>query len=169
MKSACITIILSLLIVPSLHARALEPEKRELIDQMLEFSEVGSVVNYMASALTIQMFEALKKKHDNIDQAVAGIIYAEAQTIMREEYVLNNRLNEIFYSLYDEAFSTKELEEMVAFFSTDIGRKTLLTLPIISQKSQEQAKLHARAIGPNIQQRIMNKLKEVSEAIANEK
>lgn len=154
--------ILIMLVVPNINARVIEEDKRALIDSMLELSGGKQVVGYMAQVLTVQLVTVLQKKYGTLDQAVADIIMQEAQTIMYEEYVLSNRLNEIYYDIYDENFSTEELTEMVDFFSTPTGKRTLTTLPLISKRSQEMAQAHAKKIGPKAQDRIMKQLANVS-------
>ena len=73
-------------------------------------------------------------------------------------------LNEIFYKLYDENFSTEEMQTMLTFFSTETGQHVLRTLPKIAAESQTLAKAHAKAVGPKIQMRIHKRLKEASQA-----
>jgi hypothetical protein len=148
----------------SVFGETIDPKKREMIDEMLRYSESEQVVSYMATMLTIQMLEMLTKRHGNIDQAVADIIQDEAKILMREEYILNNKLNEIFYKLYDENFSTEEMQTMLTFFSTETGQHVLRTLPKIAAESQTLAKAHAKAVGPKIQMRIHKRLKEASQA-----
>lgn len=147
-------------------ARVLEPEKRALIDQMLELSGGDQVTDYMAQMLSIQMISMLQKQFGQIDEAVAHIVLDEAKTIMYEEYVLNNRMNEIFYALYDEAFSIEDLQAMTEFFATDLGKRALRELPMISGKSQQQAKEHGKTIGPKAQARIMERLKKLSQELS---
>jgi hypothetical protein len=147
------------------YSAVIDKEKREMIDEMMRYSDSEQLVSYMASMLTIQMLEVLTKHHGNLDQAVADIIQDEAKTLMYEEYIVNNTLNEIFYELYDENFSTEEMKEMLAFFSTKTGQHVLKTLPKIAAQSQALAKAHAKKVGPKIQMRIQKRLKEASKAV----
>lgn len=151
----------------SASARVIEEEKRQLIDQMIVLSGAQQVTDVMADALTVQLFSSLKQKNPDLDQAVFDIIRQESKTIIYEEYTLSNLLNEIFYALYDEQFSTQDLEQMVAFFSTEVGKQTLSVLPQIAKQSREQVKAHAQEIGPKAQRRIMERLKAVSETLKN--
>lgn len=155
---------LTLTLTPT--AKAIENEKRIEIDALIALFDTRQLTTLMANALTYQMTQSLSQKYGQLDKAVGDLILTEASVIMYEEYVLNGKLNDIFYDLYDEYYTAEQLRELVAFYETPTGKLTLSAGPAISRRSMAQAKQHAASIGPKINQRIEAKLRQASELFA---
>lgn len=147
-------------------ALALEAEKREPIDELLDIMESRKLSDLMARNLTFTMVKALAGKYGNLDRAVADIIYQEAQAIMYEQYILSGKLNDIFYDLYDEYYTAEELQALVRFYKSPAGRRMLEVGDRISTRSIDAAREHAMSFGPMAQKRIQKKLEEASSALA---
>ncbi|MGD1979713.1 MAG: DUF2059 domain-containing protein [Akkermansiaceae bacterium] len=66
--------------------------------------------------------------------------------------------------LYNKNFTPDELEELIAFYQTPLGRKTLVTLPEIMGESMKMStKLAQKHVGPfqkTVQDLLMRKQKE---------
>ena len=158
-------LLLAALISPML-TQALEAEKREPVDELLEIMQTRSLSDLMARNLTYSMVQALNQKYGHLDRAVSEIIYQEAKVIMYEEYILSGKLNDIFYDLYDEYYTAAELRALVEFYKSPAGRRTLEIGDAISRRSMNAAREHAISFGPRAQERIQKKLEQASLAIA---
>ena len=74
-----------------------------------------------------------------------------------ETYMSGDSLRWDFIKLYTETFTEKEMKDIIAFYSTPVGRKTLTTAPDLMAKGA--------ALG---QQRVMENLGELEYMIEQE-
>jgi len=156
-----LSIIISQLFLASAHATQLSKTKRALIDEMLVINGTANLVPLMSAKLTREIIMSLSQKNGPVDKRFVSIVHAEVKTIMYEEFVLSNKLNDIFYSLYDEFFSEQQMRELVNFYSSATGKRASQFLPELSKRSMEQAKEHARLIGSKVQARMIDKFDEI--------
>lgn len=163
LKSTLCACLCSLLF--SSAALALEAEKREPIDQLLDIMEARKLSDLMARNLTFTMVKALAVKYGQLDRAVADIIYQEAKVIMYEQYIISGKLNDIFYDLYDEYYTAEELRALVKFYKSPTGRRVLEVGDKISTRSLDAAREHAKRFGPMAQKRIQEKLEQASDIL----
>ncbi len=147
-------------------AEPITPEKRKLVDQLLEINQTAKLIPLMTSGLSNQILAALSKGSNSVDKDLQKIVYSEVKTVMREEFVLNNKLNDIFYGLYDEYFSVSQMQDLVNFFNSSAGQQLMKHSIDISKRSQNEAKTHAKAIGPIVQKRVMKLLDSMEEELS---
>ena len=149
-------------ILPSttIQARPIPENKRLLIDDILKLTGTSNVIPLMTNQLTVEILTILKKKDVPLDQNLVALVQSEANTVMYEEFILNNKFNDIFYELYDEHFTTEELKEIATFYNSSAGKRALIAMPDISRRSMEQAKEHSKGIGSKVQQRLMKRFDE---------
>ena len=63
-----------------------------------------------------------------------------------------------FFSLYDKYFSLEEIQELLNFYKTEIGKKTIEVLPLLTQESLQAGQVWGAALAPKIAQRIRTRL-----------
>jgi len=146
-------------------AQQISPQKRDLVDQLLVINQTENLIPLMASALTGQIVTAISKNRGPIDDNLKSTIHTEVQTAIHEQFVLNNKLNDIFYGLYDEYFSTSQLQDIVNFYNSSAGKQLKNKTGKITLRSQEQAKAHAKTIGPIVQKRLLKILDNIDEEL----
>ena len=153
-------LLLTILINPA-SADPITLEKRDLVDKMLEINQTAQLVPLMSSMLSRQIISALSTSSKGVDDDLAQLVHTEVKTVIREEFVLNNKLNDIFYALYDEYFTTKQMSEIVKFYSSVAGKQLIKHTGDISRRSQQEAQKHAKKVGQIVQQRVLKRLDNV--------
>ena len=118
-------------------AKALPDDKRAAIDQILTLNNTTQLLPLMSSVISSEIIRAMSKRSGGVDQNLIALTESEVQNAVHEEFVLKNKLNEIFYQLYDEYFTTKQLQEIAAFNASKLVCSAMLlitstTLPIDS-------------------------------------
>ena len=141
-------------------ARPISAEKRELIDIIIEQTGASKFVPLMTGQLTNEIITLLQSKDVTVDRNLATLIQKEAKTVMYEEFILSNKFNDIFYELYDEYFTAKQLKVIAAFYESTAGSRILKVMPDISRRSMELAQEHSQGIGLKVQQRLMKRFDE---------
>jgi len=148
------------------HATLLEEEKRVEIDKLLKIFQTRQLSDLIAQNLTQSMMYALSQKYGKLDGAVGHIIFDEAKVIMYEEFILNGKLNDIFYNLYDEYYTAAQLRDLVRFYNSSAGRRLLEVGDSIQRRSMEHAKKHAATFGRRAQERIQKRLEQTSKTLS---
>ncbi|HAJ75542.1 MAG TPA: hypothetical protein DCM64_03710 [Gammaproteobacteria bacterium] len=64
------------------------------------------------------------------------------------------------YPIYHKYYSLEDIQQLLEFYDTDIGRKTIEVLPLLTQESIEVGQSWGMSIGPRIGQRVARRLAE---------
>ena len=155
-KYILLLIVLLMVNVQISHAADISAEKRELIDQLLV--QVGqsavTVGKQFSDAFIQQMTIVLKQSNPNIDPKAYVIINEEITSLIDEVFIVKGALSEIMYPIYNEHFTVEELREMIAFNNTELGKKIIKVMPIISQEGMQAGQKLGESLAPKIQERI---------------
>ncbi len=160
LASVCCFLILSISQAACAQARTIPEAKRIAIDSILKQTGAQNTLGLMTQQLTSEILGVLQNRGVRLDEDLIKLVEHEAKKVIYEEFVLNNQFNEIFYSLYDEYFSTDELKEIARFYNSSTGRRLLLALPEISQRSMNATREQSAGIGSKVQQRLMQRFDE---------
>jgi len=104
-------------------ANQISPQKRDLVDQLLVINQTDNLIPLMTSSLTGQIVTAISRNKGPIDDSLKLAIHNEVNTAVHEQFVLSNKLNDIFYGLYDEYFSTSQMQDIVNFYNSPAGKQ----------------------------------------------
>ncbi len=69
-------------------------------------------------------------------------------------------LKEEYIQLYAETFTEEELQGIIEFSKSPLGKKMAEKSPILMQKSMEIGRQHAQQVMPRVQQAIQDYMKE---------
>jgi uncharacterized protein len=161
MKRILLIFIQAVLILSMQSAFAAEEKltvnKTEDIKKLLEVTGALAIGRQM-SDFFIQNYEK------NIKQARPDIP-AEMFDVMREEVdaVMDEAMPtyiEMIVPLYHKYFTHQDVKEMLKFYSTPLGQKTIRVLPALMQDSMSLGQRWGEAMGPIVEQRILKRFKE---------
>lgn len=143
---------------------ALEKEKRYAVDDILDATNARQLSDLLARNFTYSMMQALTEKYGKLDRIIADVVYEEAKVIMYEQYIINGKLNDIFYDLYDEYFTASELRTLAEFYRSSAGRRFLQVNQALSSRSMQMAQEHTETFILDAQERVRLKLKKLVES-----
>jgi uncharacterized protein len=86
---------------------------------------------------------------------------AELRPVMRtflQKYMSWDAIKDEFARIYVEAFSEPELRELIAFYKTPIGRKSVKLLPKLMEQGAQIGAKSVQAHMPELQQQIQEHL-----------
>ena len=76
------------------------------------------------------------------------------------EELAKGDFNNNIIPLYDKYFTLAEIQQLLDFYETDIGKKTIEVMPQLTQESIIIGQQWGESIGPIIGQRITRRLAE---------
>jgi hypothetical protein len=158
----------------------LSETKRQLMLELFELSGGERSGQQVMDAMLAQMEQS---QGAMIEQLIAGSsgLSAEEQSALREQLAGTNglftkfrtRLPEridfrelmqtVVMPIYDRHFDEPDLREMVAFYRTPAGRKTVSLMPQIAQETMQRA---AETLQPRFVELVQEIVAEEAEALA---
>lgn len=123
-----------------------QTSKTDKIKTLMELTGAANLSDQMLNQLTASLGESPPKSATDFVEA------------FRKELDIPSLMAQL-YPIYEKHFTTDELDGLIAFYQTDLGKKVTATLPVIMQESMQIG----QAWGKEAAERAMEKIKEQEE------
>lgn len=150
-------LLLGLMTVPTLSADELTAEKKQLIDELLVLTGATNLGKMFSEAYIQQMTRLLKQSRPDLEPRVFDILQEEVNSVIDEEVGEGNIVNELSYPIYHKYLTKEDVADLVQFYKTPLGQKTIEVMPMISQEAVMAGQQWGRSLGPVIQQRLLDR------------
>ena len=140
-----------------LAADAMPAEKRADIEHLLEMTGATSIGKQMAVLTVAQLTQMLRQTHPGIPQKALDVLPAEIGAVFDEHI---QSFKETVIPIYDKYFTGEEIKEMIRFYSTDLGKKTIKVMPALVGESMAAGRKWGEALGPEIARRVRARLQQ---------
>jgi hypothetical protein len=135
----------------------ISPAYRKKIVDFMEVIGMKNMTRQVSLSIAKQLAIGLKQSQPDIDQKAFDVVLAVAD----EEFAAkSDALLAKIVPVYAKHFTEKELDELLEFYRSPIGRKTTETMPTLMQESMELAANEAQASIPKIKDRVTEELRE---------
>lgn len=148
--------LLALLLAVSAKAQDLSPERRADIEHLLRMTGAVSIGKQMGATTATQMMQLLKKARPDIPDEVLQALPEEVMGAIDEN--MGSLMSEIV-PLYARHFNEAEVKGLIAFYSTDLGKKVISGMPALMHESMQAGQRWGESLGPTIQRRIKARFK----------
>lgn len=138
-------------------AEDLSREKRADIERLLTMTGSLALGKQMASAITVNLAQNLKQARPDIPDKVLDLLPAEVIATFDENM---DSLKDEMIPLYHRHFTAAEIKGLINFYSTDLGKKAIRTMPVLMQEGMVIGQRWGQSLAPKIKQRIAAKLKQ---------
>ncbi len=155
-KTLLILLALGVLSVPA-RADELTKDKRADIEHLLAMTGALSLGKQMASAAVTNLTQILKKARPDIPQNALNLLPAGVEAVFDENF---DSFKEVIIPIYHKYFTAAELKEMIRFYSTDLGQKTIKVMPTLMQEGMAAGQRWGQSLGPQIERRVTDRLKQ---------
>jgi uncharacterized protein len=143
--------------VPPAAAQDVAPNaKRADIERLLEMTRALALGEQMASAMTTQMANVVRSANPAIPPRVIDALSEVVDAVIAERLP---EFQEQVIVLYDRHFEHEDIRGLMTFYDSPLGRKTIQLLPLITQESMELGRAWGASLGPEIEQRVMERLR----------
>jgi hypothetical protein len=154
-----LTFLLASLFCQAAAAEELTNAKRSDIKRLMEMTGSVNVAKQFAAAISQQMFRTLKAARPDIPDRALTIIDRELLALFSERLAAPGGLVDQVIPVYDKYFTHAEIQELIAFYQTPVGRKAILVLPKVVNDSMLAGQRWGQSLNPEIQKRVMEALK----------
>lgn len=138
-------------------ADELTQEKRADIERLLVMTNAFSVGKQMSAAVVGILTQNLKKNRPDISQNVLDLLPAEVAATFDENI---GSLKEDLIPIYHKHFTGPEIKEIILFYSTELGQKTIQVMPSLMQEGMIVGQKWGESLGPKINQRVTARLRK---------
>lgn len=122
-------------------------EYRSTLKKMFEVS--GSEESFQT--VIRQMFVMFKQQYSNVDAGVWEELEKEFSKTSIDD------LTEMMVPVYSKYMTLSDLQEIIAFYETPIGKKLAQSTPFITQESMQVGQIWGMKIGQDFEKRMKEK------------
>lgn len=138
-------------------AQTLTPEKRADIERLLEVTGALAVGQQMAVAVAAQFGQAIRKARPDIPRS-SSMRYPRRSRRSSARISTPSRPRSSRSTASN--FTGAEIKELIRFYSTDVGRKTVRVMPALVQESMAAGQQWGQALAPQIDARVRARFKK---------
>ncbi|WP_144391639.1 DUF2059 domain-containing protein [Pleionea sediminis] len=137
-------------------ADVLTEEKRKDIVELLDLMQGEKLSYQLADAIVSQQTSIMSDDKRTRNQM--AVIKEVTLNLFKESFP---ELTKKMVKLYSKYFTHEEIKKLLAFYKTDIGKKTIKVMPGLLQESIFLSQEWADELIPEVQKRVQNRLKEI--------
>lgn len=136
------------------HADELTTAKKADIRQLMDMTGGSTIPKQFADAITQNMAEAFKQARPEIPERFYATLHKDLLAFFKEKANTPGSIMEKTVSVYHKHFTHPEIKELLAFYQTPIGKKTIREMPQIAGENMAEARLWGQSLGADIDARI---------------
>lgn len=158
-----ILVIFTLIFFSSLSfsmAEELTSEKKADIIKLLEVSGALEVGKQMSAAVIQQMTQLLKSTRPDIPDEMYDILKEEINLIIDEQMTAEGGYFELANIIYHKYYTHEDIKGLLSFYKTELGEKLIKVQPQVMQESIQAGQMWGQALGPIIQERLIERFKK---------
>ncbi len=145
---------------------AIDPAKIEAIRELLEVTGAEANHEQLTQNFAQQMITVLEANNLPVTDRIRAMIREEVDRFIRDQ-LDREILQQKMYRVYARYFSLAELEGLIAFNKTEIGRKANRVMPILMRESMTAAQSWSVEIGPELSARVKQRLADEGIKLSN--
>jgi len=159
LKSHLALTLLAGLLCQAAPAEPLTAAKQADIQRLMTITGSANLAGQFAAAGSQQMFQALKAVRPEIPDRAYTVMHGELTTLLNERIATPGGLLEQLVPVYARHFTHQEIRELLAFYQTPLGRKTIQVLPQVASESMAAGQRWGQSLAPEMQQRVQTALR----------
>ncbi len=142
------------------HADDLTDEKKLLIDELLMLTGAADLGEIFTRIYIAEMTNFFRQAQPDADPRIFTILENEVNEVISDEVGNKKIINELSYPIYHKYLTSEDLADLIVFYQSALGKKTLSVMPDISREATLAGQEWGKSLGPQIQQRIMTRFQE---------
>lgn len=135
----------------------LTESKRADIERLLQLTTAPLLKQSVSNVVMKDLTESLKVAVPDLPDTAQKSAIAEAQLVIGE--FANEFLKELYPS-YNRLFTQAEINEMLAFYDTALGRKMLGAASLLESEGRAAAEKNVRTLYSRVTQRVIERLQK---------
>lgn len=138
-------------------ALPMSDEEKNHIEELLRVSGANTFSKTLPSLLINQITSMLHAANPAISANVVAIVSEEINKVFIEQMDSPGGMMDLSATLYHKYFTDEEIMQMIAFYVSPIGQKSVAVLPLVAKESLADGQRMGRELAPIILQRIKDR------------
>jgi len=156
-RSLCVAaLVVSVWAVVAQAANGINAGYEKKIREFMQIIGAQNITRQVAGTFTKQLAYSLKQQHPDIDPKAFTIIEEETDAVLGDR---SEQLMDKMVPIYSKHFTEEDIDDLLAFYNSRVGRKTTREMPALMAESMQMAVDESKTSVPEIQKRVMVKLK----------
>ncbi|MBD3239679.1 MAG: DUF2059 domain-containing protein [Chitinivibrionales bacterium] len=145
-----------------LHAAqgALTPAKKRDIKVFMELTGALRMGERFGELISARMAELYRSTGTEVPDSVVRIVKEEVRTLVDEAAGEEGGLMDTLYAIYHEHFSHDDIKRLIAFYQTDVGRKAVRVMPVLTREAAKAGSEWGAHMAPVVADRLRERLDE---------
>ncbi len=155
----CMVILFSAAVCAE-EAEKLTAEKKAALKELMDLTGASHMSQVFGEAFVQQMSASLRRARPDIDPRAYDILRQEVMAVMREELDDKGSLQALIYPIYNKYLTLKETRELIRFYRTPLGRKTIEVMPRMTREAMMVGQRWGQQLAPKIQERVLARFRK---------
>ena len=156
---AALTLAACVLSLPA-HAQTIDPQFRADIETLLKVTGAGSLATQMASLISNQVIDAMRKAQPGVPERAATVVKETLNAEFGKAFEPGGELLGKMVDIYAGHFTPAEVKELLAFYGTGVGRKAISLLPTLTQEGAAAGQQWAQQNMPRVLTALQQRLRD---------
>jgi hypothetical protein len=152
-------LLVTLAAAPATQAQDIDPGLRADVEKLLEVTGALSMGQKLASLMSKQTIDMMQAQQQRVPDSVAGIIKDVLDKEFTGAFEGPNGLRDEIVRIYASHFTRPEIAELLKFYDTDIGKKTITVMPQLAEKGAMAGQKWAIANMPHVMDVLQQRLR----------
>jgi hypothetical protein len=131
--------------------------RRADIERLLSITHAMQTGQQLSEIMVRGMNNMIKSAHPNIPPKVLDAVPEIVNQTIREQLPA---LTETVIALYAQYYSEDDIKSLIAFYSSDIGKKSIEVTPLLMRDSMSKGMQWGQSLAPQIRQHLQDRFKK---------
>lgn len=150
-------LIICLFQVQAAFCDQLTPAKRADILKLMEITGSRNMAIQFADAVNSKIAQMLKAANPDMPERAFEILREETTRLLKGR--IDDFINKIV-PIYSKYYTHKEIRQLIAFYKTRLGKKTIEVMPDIMKESMAAGQAWGRSLAPDLVANLEKRIKK---------
>ncbi len=156
-------LLLSMMLLTSL-STSLFADKAALVERMLELANISKLMDPVLTQMQAQLDRQFQAQATTPAKKAIVKKYSDQIVQTTKEALAWENIKQPFIKLYMKVYTEDELEELIKFYSSPVGKKMMQKMPELLTKSMALSQEIMKPVVPKIQSLAIKMSKELQSA-----
>ncbi len=132
MKTSVFALIICLSLSTLSLAEELTDKKKAAIKELMDITGAAEIGQMFSKAVVEEMSNVLKQSNPNVPELAFTIMAEETNAVVEREMSAGGNFYKLIYPIYHKYFTNKDLNALIKFYKSRVGKKTISVLPSLT-------------------------------------
>jgi len=154
-----LVLLIALAVVRPAAAQNIDPALEADITRLMDLLNVTQNAEQMSAVVAQQMVAGIRSTHPDVSPRVLEILSGMVKTKFAAALGDRDGLLSRVVPIYAKYYTREDIQALIAFYQSDVGRKAIAIMPAVFQESMTIGQQWATEVMPQIQRELEKQLR----------